>query len=216
MRISLFHLFIVIEKRQHELPLFILCKQYVGGNKAGEQAQMMVTGHPGGHIILWSGLTPLSSNGSHDGRDVTQLCSIRERLFSGGGDGTVRSWLVTKGLLQRDLAGGASLPEYKRAGGALRIKSLDIDTNVEHALVSTDEVDLWELSLGNKDKSEYDGVPLVRGHKGKVYGIAWNASRPSLLAVASNDSRVVLYDAEQGISLGYARLGTMKQRSLGR
>ena len=106
-------------------------------------------------------------------------------LLSGGADGTVLQWDTSDGSIQESRFSGAPLQLKSPFGpgdkNAPAIRSLDYSEELDKVLVGTINCDFSELSLdGSAD------VPLMDGHSGDIYHIAFHPKEPNVFATVSD------------------------------
>lgn len=184
----------------------VLCAEFLPADKSGDL--LFCTGHEGGQILIWSGLTPLTSSGSHDGCSISQLCRRGSTLFSAGHDGRVRVWSISDVSLTRIPSQCSAIPEKRRSGKPVRICALDVDAQGKTAAVATRDADIWLAHIGD---SERPPSPLLRGHFGNVYELAWYPEDPDIFVTSAEDGRAVLYSSSRRIAVGFALLGSPKK-----
>lgn len=104
---------------------------------------------------------------------------------SGGADGTIFQWDTSDGSLQESRFAGSPLQLKSPFGPSDKnlpsIRSLDYSDDLGKVLAGTINCDISELSLdGTSD------TPLMDGHSGDVYHIAFHPHDPNVFATVSD------------------------------
>lgn len=167
---------------------------------------IVLTGNADGAIGSWrncrlSRLTPAHNPGpmrrrkdgteSYGGIRCLTLRQDRTTLLSGGSDGYVITWDVSKGDLGAPLQ---RIPLVKpEEMGDLKVPSirgLDCQPSSEVFVAGTSSCDLWEVDC----KSGATGI-LVHGHESNLYGLTVNPAFPHIFATAGESQMVVVWSS---------------------
>lgn len=169
----------VLRQQGHAVPL--TCLAYSG------DGQVLATGSADGRVKLWngqSGLCFVTFAGEHKGAvGAVEFARSGRLLVSASQDGTVRAWDLVRYRNFRTLT----------TPTPVQFISLAIDPSGEviaAGTLDTFEVYLWSLQTGQL-------LEIFSGHRGPISGLAFDPQGGTVLASASWDGSVRLWEVFQ-------------------
>ena len=189
-----------------------------------EESNAVATGTAKGQIYVWRDGNAIRSINAHrtgapvilpdgvqsfGGVRALQLTADGKAMLSGGADGMVHRWDVTRELTEKcrmDTTVHSVLLEspYKNETPP-SIRALDMLPGGDGFVIGTNRCDVWEVSKG--DDSAWAMEVLIYGHTADLYGLCWHPALPTVFATAAESSRVFIWDAEDRVVLATCGVG---------
>ena len=189
-----------------------------------EDSNALATGTAKGTIYVWrdgnavrsinahrSGAAVILTDGvqTFGGVRALRLTSDKKSMLSGGADGMVHRWDVTRELTEKcrmeQSVHSVLLESPYKNETPPSIRSLDLLPDGNGFVIGTNRCDVWEVVKG--DDNAWAMEVLIYGHTADLYGLCWHPAIPTVFATAAESNRVFIWDAEDRVVLATCGVG---------